>query len=163
MFVEVPKSEVPALIERTKKNLCVSCGNWVGVERVADGALYCHKCDDDPIEPEFELGDRVHYEHVLIRRHSRPGEFLGPKRIWTTVRFGDGRETGQRTGSGQGIIIGKRTLSDGDVDYHYDAGNEFVPTRHYPAWVVAYDLRRKPVHVLPHHLTALPIQTELPL
>lgn len=157
MFEAVPEKEVPALIERTKKNLCVSCGTWVGVERVADGAFYCYKCDDESIPPEFELGDRVRYEHFLVRRHPESGEFLGPGSIWTTVLYGEGN----RTGSGQGIIIGKRTLSDGDTLYNYDVGNEYRPFRHYTAWLVAYDLRRKPVHVLPHHLTALPMQMEL--
>lgn len=161
MFVEVPDKDVPQLLEDVKKNLCVSCRNWVGVERIADGSFYCHKCDDEMPEPELELGQPVRFEHSVARIHSRPGQFLGPERIWTSVLYGDGRSPGQRTPSGQGIVVGKRTISDGDTSGGYDEWTVYTPFQHYTAWLVAYDLRRKPVHVLSRHIEALPVQLEL--
>lgn len=160
-FVEVPKEDQARVIEAMAKGLCVACNNWVGVERRADGLLYCALCDDEPLELELELGQPVRFEHSVARIRSRPGQFLGPERIWTSVLYGDGRSPGQRTPAGQGIVVGKRTISDGDTSGGYDEWTVYTPFQHYTEWLVAYDLRRKPVHVLSRHITALPIQLAL--
>lgn len=161
-FVAVPDKDVPQLIEDVKKNLCVSCRTWVGVERVAEGDFYCHKCDDEMPEPELELGQPVRYEHSVVRSYSRPGQFLGPNRIWTSVLISDGRGVDQRTPAGQGIVIGKRTVSDGNSNWQgEESGYDYTPAHHFTVWLVAYDLRRKPVHVLSRHIEALPVQLEL--
>lgn len=161
-FVEVPKEEEAKMLEALKKNLCVSCYKWVGVERVADGDMYCHKCDDEMPEPELELGQPVRFEHSVARSVSRSGQFLGPERIWTSVLYGNGRSLGQRTPAGQGIVIGKRTLSNGDMQYGMgEDENNYVPSQYFTAWLVAYDLRRKPVHVLSRHIEAIPVQLDL--
>lgn len=160
-FVEVPDKDQARIIEAMAKGLCVACNNWVGVERRADGLLYCAQCDDDMPDPELELGQPVRFEHSVARIRSRSGQFLGPERIWTSVISGDGRSAGQRTPAGQGIVVGKRTISDGDTHGGYDEWTEYTPFQHYTAWLVAYDLRRKPLHVLSRHIEALPVQLEL--
>lgn len=62
-----------------------------------------------------------------------------------------------RTTTLHGIIIGIRTLADGEfatAGGPYDPPEEvFISTDHYTAYLVAYDLRRKPVYVLPEHAT----------
>lgn len=44
------------------------------------------------------------------------------------------------------LVIGVRTLSDGEVDYDED-GRQYHPTKHYKALLVVADLRRKPFFV----------------
>lgn len=101
---------------------------------------------------EYKLGQRVRYGEHIRRRHSRPGEFLGPNRIWSN-HAGPGMES-QPWEGGEGIIVGKRTLSHGDTTYYGDY-SEYVPRKTFTAYLVAYDLQRKPVHVLPEHITPL--------
>ena len=47
-----------------------------------------------------------------------------------------------------GIIVGKKTLSDGITTYDRDEGNEYRSVRSFTAWEVAFNLHRKPVLVL---------------
>lgn len=103
---------------------------------------------------DFQLGQRVAYSTHVRRRHARPGEFLGPQRIWST-NPGPGILQDNLWDGGEGVIVGKRTLSDGNVTYYGDAPGEYVPSKTFTAWLIAYDLQRKPVHVLPEHITAL--------
>lgn len=106
----------------------------------------------------FELGQRVAYSTHLQRRHARPGEFLGPEKLWST-HPGPGLEKEQWPG-GEGIIIGKRQLANGNVVYRYDeGGGDFEATERFTAYLVAFDLRRSPVYVMPEHITALPENT----
>lgn len=65
-----------------------------------------------------------------------------------------------RAGSLEGIIVGARTLSDGECDDgYYDNPTVYYPTRTFPAYVVAWKLRRAHVLVLPEHLTLLEPRT----
>lgn len=53
-----------------------------------------------------------------------------------------------------GVIVGWRTLSDGRVDRGgYYEPSEYTPTRHFKAYLVAFDMREKPLYVLPEDLT----------
>lgn len=101
---------------------------------------------------EYQLGQRVRYSTHIQRRHSRPGEFLGPNRIWST-HAGPGMEDKPFKG-GEGIVIGKRTLTHGNTTYWGDY-SEYTPAKTFTAWLVAFDLRRKPVHVLPEHISII--------
>jgi len=47
-----------------------------------------------------------------------------------------------------GVIVGKKTLSDGYTVHDRDDGNEYTAMRHFTAWEVAYSLHRRPVLVL---------------
>lgn len=147
------------------------CETWM-LQESAQGGQYCAACgkpqnrplpapqpQTDPIPPY--LGQRVAYStHVTrgmdVKKHAeRAGTVYRrstmPK-CWSTEAW-----PGKDHDGGEGIIVGKRTLSDGLVVYGngYDEGTTYEPERHFTAWLVAFDLRRKPVYVLPEHLTAL--------
>lgn len=48
-----------------------------------------------------------------------------------------------------GVIVGKRTLADGEAQYYAsDEPVSWSPKHHFEAYLVAYDLRRRPVYVL---------------
>jgi len=98
---------------------------------------------------DIELGQRVRYSEHIRRRHSRPGEFLGPNRIWSN-HGGPGLDD-QPWEGGEGVIVGKRTLTEGNTYWHGES-TEYTPTRSFTAYLIAFDLRRKPVHVLPEHI-----------
>lgn len=99
---------------------------------------------------EYTLGQRVRYAEHITRRSRRSHE-VGPGRVWSGELY-----PGKRTDGGEGIIIGKRTLSNGDVQWMgEDGGNIFVRMESFTAYLVAFNLHRKPVHVLPEHLTAV--------
>lgn len=93
---------------------------------------------------DYQLGQKVAYTTHIERRSSRPGEFTGPERLWST-KSGPGMPDRP---AGEGIIVGKRTLTNGDVDYD----RNYFPTERFAAYLVAFDLRRKPVYVLPEHI-----------
>lgn len=101
---------------------------------------------------DYQLGDRVTFTHTLHRR----GRGL-PERAWTIVRKEwtvedyDGHTPPPNPR--EGLVIGKRTLVNGDRDYlGFEEGYGFIPREYVTAYVVAYDMRRKPVYVLPEHL-----------
>lgn len=101
-----------------------------------------------------ELGQPVSFTHVLVRGipYTDPKKPLRkewqPKGVHWEV---------PRAESLDGIIVGVRTLGDGEfrsVGYGgpFDEPEEaFVCDHHFTAYLIAYDLRRKPVYVLPEH------------
>lgn len=101
----------------------------------------------------FQLGHRVRFSTHIRRRHSMPGEFDGPNRLWST-HPGPGLEH-QPWKGGEGIIVGRRTLSNGNADWFYDEAATYTSKDSFTAYVVAFDLHRKPVHVLPEHLEVI--------
>lgn len=102
--------------------------------------------------PEFEFGDPVRFvfhlrRRTVHRRQAKPygqGDYQAHLKIWTPLA-GDLRH---------GIVIGKRLLANGEVTYDYDYGTQWMPDKaeHFTAYLVATDLRRNPVYVLPEHL-----------
>jgi hypothetical protein len=100
---------------------------------------------------EFQLGQRVSFTHPLQRRYQfMEGDRYGRKEWVPQTDYKGVPE------SGAGIIIGKRTLANGVNHYNgYDEPITFHPKETFTAYLVAFDLRRKPVHVLPEHITAL--------
>lgn len=109
----------------------------------------------------YAFGDRVIFTRSLNRRATSrkvvsPSEWGDQHRYrvykeWTTERWwGDAYGTEDPR---PGIIIGKRTLANGYANYDYDSGTTFEPDQHVTAYVIAYDLHRKPVYVLPEHIT----------
>lgn len=113
----------------------------------------------------FKLGDWVTFTHVLYRckhrewvmgkphpdyleriakfehRISVGRSYIG-ERYWIETPFEmEGLVT-------PGLIIGKRTLSDGVVIYRGDDGASYEPLRHFTAWKVAHNIHQAPVLVL---------------
>lgn len=97
---------------------------------------------------EYELGEKVIAASTITRRREPPN-----RRRW--VRVADMRaEIGLPVEPVSGVIVGWRTLSDGRVDFgYYDEPSEYMPTRHFKAYLVAFDMREKPLYVLPEDLT----------
>lgn len=104
---------------------------------------------------DYQLGQHVTYSEHLIRRAGYDEGAAYNARYtknWTSDKYGFPGST--KTDGGQGIIIGKRTLANG-VN-HYNGDDEpitFIPKERFTAYLVAYDLHRKPVYVRPEHLT----------
>lgn len=101
-------------------------------------------------EYTFQLGDRVHFQNPLVRNFRRVDrEKYGRKvsidlKVWEPNPFAARRE---------GIVVGVRTLSNGERVYiGYEEGLTFAPEEHFTAYLVAFDMRRKPVHVRPEDL-----------
>jgi hypothetical protein len=53
-----------------------------------------------------------------------------------------------------GIVIGHRYVQEGIVDRGPDY-SAFIPEKYIESYLVAYDLHRKPVHVLPEDMEVL--------
>lgn len=102
---------------------------------------------------DYALGQRVAYTEHLIRRSQFSDNTFHPDvlKVWTSESY-----PGHKTAGGEGVIIGKRTLTNGRNHYSgYDEPITFIPKERFSAYLVAFDLRRKPVYVLPEHITAL--------
>lgn len=93
----------------------------------------------------YHLGQEVLFTRTLRRiRHPY-------RRVWSHTTYWNAITS---RGPAKGIIVGIRTLSDGTVEGgYYDEPATYRPTRTFTAYLVAYHLRRKPVLVLPEHLT----------
>lgn len=97
--------------------------------------------------PEYEFGQRVTVQKSLVRTRLPHG-----RKMWLTTGPG-----------GEGLVIGKRTLSDGVVRWESDddlfaAANAgyyvWDAERYFTVYLVVYGMRSKPVHVLPEYLAA---------
>lgn len=85
---------------------------------------------------ELTLGQRVRYTATLTRTDDPVAR---RRRVWRpdpTWGHPDGRE---------GIVVGLRTLANGISDWDPDGGYEWVPQETFPAVLVAFHVRRKPV------------------
>ena len=97
----------------------------------------------------YELGQRVRFTHALIR------VWDDGKKLWEDI---------PRAAADEGIVMGKRTLSNGENEKltEFDGygsfilvGTEYRATEHFTAYLIAFDLRRKPVLVRPEHMEVL--------
>jgi hypothetical protein len=95
---------------------------------------------------------RFNTAHVLLRRYEpgKPWNCEKPQKRWKTTG------TLVRPESREGIVVGIRHLSNGTVRYFPDGETDYRPTEHFPALLVAFDLRRKPVFVLPADVETIP-------
>lgn len=94
---------------------------------------------------DLKLGQRVVFSAKLKRKWYKMG--IQDIKSWTPVPCD----------CTDGIVIGIRTLSDGDVEYgsYEDGTTQYRPTKHFRAALVVYSLHRKPVLVLPQDLEVL--------
>jgi hypothetical protein len=99
--------------------------------------------------PEPQFGERVTFSRDLVRAHEeRMGERFGRPvaehwRTWKRSLIEEHRE---------GIVIGSRTLMNLERKYiGYEEGweNNLTTAERFKAYLIAYDMRRKPVLVLP--------------
>ena len=97
--------------------------------------------------PDFKLGDRVTF---------RPKDQLVRASDWADTRKGKnwwGRnQYREQDPPRTGVVVGKRTYSDGTVTYSWEGGGAYTPTRHFPVYLVAWDLHQRPGAFLPEDL-----------
>lgn len=108
-------------------------------------------------DTDFELGDRVLFEGFLQRenQHAHDGPYaVVTGRYWEAIVKPGGPQ--------EGVVVGKRTLSDGKLEKVYEddvwgtsSTTEYRPTKHFTAYLVATNIRHKPVFVLPEHMRSL--------
>lgn len=102
-------------------------------------------------------GDQVIAEGVMAEKSDATAGILGSPVIFSAeLRRRRGVWDRRTRPATEGIIVGTRTLADGDVQWEPEVGMTFTPQRHFQAFLVAYALRRKPVYVLPEDLTEVP-------
>ena len=101
---------------------------------------------------DYTLGQRVRFAEDLHRKTVvGEGYYADVTKVWTGELY-----PGKRRAGGEGIIIGRRTLSNGKNNYPgYDEPIEYKATEFFPAYLIVTSLRSAPVHVLPEHITAL--------
>lgn len=81
---------------------------------------------------EIQLGTKVTFDKYL-RRVSNRG-----RKTWETTPL-----------LAEGVLIGVRTLANGRREGGWEEPWYFIPSEHFRAYLIAYDLRRKPVYVRP--------------
>jgi hypothetical protein len=104
------------------------------------------------VSDTYTLGQAVTFTRHLVRRTagSQYGHPDGWVKRWETTTPAGVTPAEPR----HGVVVGVRTLVDGtNVNHGYEGGIVFRPVRYYSAYLVAFDLRRRPVYVLPDHLT----------
>lgn len=97
-----------------------------------------------------ELGQRVKFTHVINREtHVERDGKRGIFRVWDAS-----------PAAGEGVVYGIRTLSNGKVEIEREHDGYFgsvythttyFPTEHFAAYLVATDLRHKPITVKVEH------------
>lgn len=91
---------------------------------------------------EFQLGERVTITqklHRSTRDRLQPHTLL---KLW---------EPAELAAPQSGIIVGKRTLVNGYITFE-EYGTRFTPEQYFPAYLVAQNMRDKPVYVLRVHI-----------
>lgn len=93
---------------------------------------------------EFSHGDVLHrvWDHETRDQFNR----TVTRKVWKSSRW-------FRSDPVRGVVVGVRTLSNGRNEYQgYDEPILYCPEDRFVAYLVAYDLHRKPVYVLRDNL-----------
>ena len=106
---------------------------------IADGIL----TEEVPAMAKYKLGDRVRVQRIIEAEKYWDYETRYTKRKWVAKE----QEL-------TGIIVGHRYVQEGIVGHGPDYST-FVPENYIECYLVAYDLHRKPAHVLPEDIEVL--------
>jgi len=99
---------------------------------------------------EYTFGQSVQFTRSLVRRYEHGGTSWEGRKVWKAEQY-PGQPDPEPT---PGIVVGVRTLANGTNTYGgYDEPIQFKATERFTAYLVAHDMRRKPVLVLPEHLS----------
>jgi hypothetical protein len=90
-----------------------------------------------------ELGDKVKVRKIIESRKLRNFETGNFEKKWIS-----------RECELEGIVIGRRCVREGSIYYGADY-IAFTPQKYIKCYLVAYDLHRNPVYVLPEDLEVL--------
>lgn len=99
-------------------------------------------------DPKFKLGDRVTVAAVLRRGHEFDWTLKG-RDMWEQYGKVWKRIHPKRQ---HGIVVGKRTLSDGVSNGNVETWRRYTETRRYSAYIVAFNLSARHEYVLPGDL-----------
>ncbi len=91
---------------------------------------------------KYTLGDKVRVRRIIE-----------PQKHWNHQARHTERKWISKEQKLDGIIIGHRHVQEGIVDRWPDCA--FIPEKYIECYLVAYDLHRKPVHVLPEDMEVL--------
>ena len=89
------------------------------------------------------LGDKVRVRRIIE-----------PSKLWDHHARHRKRKWVSKEQELDGIVIGHRHVQEGIVD-HWPDHIAFIPKKYIECYLVAYDLHRKPVHVLPEDMEVL--------
>ncbi|MFJ2144375.1 hypothetical protein ACIOJF_03635 [Glutamicibacter sp. NPDC087831] len=103
----------------------------------------------------WKLGDRVEISHRLNKQTWDPETH---KKFTTNGLYSGATEKRwvPIPKKLQGVIVGRRTVQNNWVEHDYEYGSSAVPTKYISAYLVAYNLNKNPVHVLPEHMVRVP-------
>ena len=92
----------------------------------------------------FKLGDRVTFTGTIEKTHSKSRTLYLPAHLPLCYDKQDGGVPYT-----EGVVVGRRIVQDGETRYDYEVGGIFraIPGTARRVWLVAFDLRRKPVMV----------------
>jgi hypothetical protein len=101
---------------------------------------------------KLELGQRVTFSHPLHRKYENG------KKFWTDNPFPAlidlyPSHRASREVPRDGVIVGKRTISNGDL-LDWEEGS-YGSIERFTAYLVAFNLHRKPVYVMPERIKAV--------
>ena len=91
---------------------------------------------------KYALGDKVRVRRIIEAEKRWDYEARHTKRKWISKKW-----------EVDGIVIGRRHVQEGIVDLGFDY-SAFIPEKYIECYLVAYDLHRNPVHVLPEDMEA---------
>lgn len=104
---------------------------------------------------DFQIGQRVVFTHPLVRQSTWDKDSRRSGRTWQPHPYTPLAEQEQ-----EGIIIGKRTLANGDCDpWEEEVGVIFHPKEHFPAYLIATDLHRNPSTVRVENVKLAPLKS----
>lgn len=98
---------------------------------------------------EFTLGQWVEFTHRLRRSYSSSSRYNTWIKAWVVDPL---RPAGKPQ---RGIVIGQRTLSNGENHYLGDDGIQYRPKNYFKVYLISFDMRRNPVYVLPEHIVVI--------
>lgn len=93
---------------------------------------------------DWKLGDRVEINAKLMKHETKTKPH--PYRMWAPVPM-------MRT---HGVVVGKRVLANNYVHHDPYAMPAAKETDKVSAYLIAYDMRKAPIYVLPEHMKRTP-------
>lgn len=101
---------------------------------------------------ELALGQRVKFTRHLHRRARTEDGARRTVKRWEPEGYPGQPEPEWR----EGVVVGRRTLSNGHVTWGgWEDPGEYQGVHYFRAYLIAYDLTRKPVLVLPEHMKGI--------
>ena len=99
-----------------------------------------------------QLGARLRFDmrDKLIRGEERINDksLWAARRVWRVNPWARSEIT-------HGVLVGIRNLSEGVVTSHYGEASEYRPDHWVTVYLVAFDIRRNPIYLMPESVQIL--------